>query len=75
MCTQTSGVTPWITRRSRCCAPRTSGTPVWVVRVGGDDRELRPWHCIYEGRRGRCGTPTIALHVRKPLSPVDDVST
>ena len=20
---------------------------VWVVRVGGEDGELRPWHCIY----------------------------
>jgi len=20
---------------------------VWVVRVGGVDGELRPWHCIY----------------------------
>ena len=25
---------------------------LWVVRVGGDDGELRPWHYIYEGRRG-----------------------
>jgi hypothetical protein len=37
---------------------------VWVVRVGGDDGELRPWHYIYEGRRGRWGTPTMALHIR-----------
>jgi len=21
--------------------------PVWDVRVGGDDGELRPWHYIY----------------------------
>ena len=21
--------------------------PVWAVRVGGDDGELRPWHYIY----------------------------
>ena len=26
--------------RNRC-------SPVWVVRVGGDDGELRPWHYIY----------------------------
>ena len=37
---------------------------MWVVRVGGDDGELRPWHYIYEGRRGRWGTPTMALHIR-----------
>ena len=45
-----------------------------VVRVGGDDGELRPWHYIYEGmnesngnpkgRRGIWGTPTLALHIR-----------
>ena len=35
---------------------------MWVVRLGGDDGELRPWHYIYEGRRGRRGTPTMALH-------------
>ena len=29
---------------------------VWVVRGGRDDWELRPWHFIYEGRRGRWGT-------------------
>ena len=22
------------------------GSAVWIVRVGGDDRELRPWHYI-----------------------------
>ena len=37
---------------------------VWVVRVGGDDGELRPWHYIYEVRRGRWGTLTMALHIR-----------
>ena len=41
-----------------CCAGGSSGDDlrgglVCVVRVGGDDGELRPWHCIYEGRRGR----------------------
>ena len=25
--------------------------PVWVVRVGGDDGELRLWHYIYEDGR------------------------
>jgi len=35
---------------------------LWVVKVGGDDGELRPWLYIYEGRRGRWGTPTMALH-------------
>ena len=40
------------------------------MRVGGDDGELRPWHFIYEGRRGRWGTPTMALHIRMlPSSP------
>ena len=40
------------------------------VRAGGDDGELRPWHFIYEGRRGRWGTPTMALHIRMlPSSP------
>ena len=34
------------------------------MRVGGDDGGLRPWHYIYEGRRGRWGTPTMALHIR-----------
>ena len=34
---------------------------LWVVRVGGDDGELRPWHSIYEGRKGRWGIPTMAL--------------
>jgi hypothetical protein len=37
---------------------------LWVVRVGGDDGELRPWHYIYEGRRGRWGIPNMALHMR-----------
>jgi len=36
---------------------------VWVVRVGGDDGELLPWHYIYEGRKVRWGTPTMALHI------------
>ena len=25
----------------------TFASRMWVVRVGGDDRELRPWHYIY----------------------------
>ena len=33
------------------------------MRVGGDEGELRPWHYIYEGKRGRVGTPTMALHI------------
>ena len=33
------------------------------MRVGGDDGELRPWHFIYEGRRGRWGTPIMALYI------------
>jgi len=40
------------------------GGRLWVVRVGGDDGELRPWHYIYEGRRGRWGTPTMTLPIR-----------
>ena len=35
------------------------------MRAGGDDGELRPEHYIQEGRRGRRGTPTMALHIRK----------
>ena len=26
--------------------PRKQRRVLWVVRVGGDDGELRPWHCI-----------------------------
>ena len=36
---------------------------LWVVRLGGDDGELRPWHYIYEGGRAQWGTPTMALHI------------
>ena len=36
--------------------PPRPAADLWVVRVGGDDGELRPWHYIYEGRRGRWGT-------------------
>ena len=36
---------------------------LWVVRVGGNDRELRPWHYMCEGRRGRWGTPTMCVSV------------
>ena len=36
---------------------------LWVVGVGGDDGELRPWHYIYEGRMGRWETPTMALNI------------
>ena len=43
------------------------------MRAGGDDGKLRPWHFVYEGRRGRWGTPTMALHIyegrRGPASP------
>ena len=42
------------------------------MRVGGDDGELLPWHYIYEGRRGRWGTPTMTLHIHiqhRPLLP------
>jgi hypothetical protein len=42
-----------------------AGKPqVWVVRIGGDDGELRPWHYVYEGRRERWGSLTMALHIR-----------
>ena len=41
-----------------------SGPSVWVVRVGGDDGEPRPFHYIYERRRGRWGTPTITRIIR-----------
>jgi len=47
-------------------APESGGLlagRLWVVRVRRDDGELRPWHYIYEGRRGRWGTPTMALHI------------
>ena len=52
---------------------------VWVVRVGGDDGELRPCHCMYDpvsnetvrymydshaGKRGPWGTPIVSLHIR-----------
>ena len=30
-----------------CNPPRTLDRGLWVVRVGGDDGELRPWHYIY----------------------------
>ena len=40
-----------------------NGAQMWVVRVGGDDGEFRPWNYIHEGRRRRLGTPTMALHV------------
>jgi len=33
---------------------------LWVVRVRGDDGELRPWHFLYEGRQGRC-KPKVVL--------------
>ena len=36
---------------------------LWVVRVGRNGRELRPWHHIYEGRRGECECERI---YRKP---------
>ena len=36
---------------------------MWVLRVGGGDGELRPWHYIYEGERGRWGSPTTVLHL------------
>ena len=34
------------------------------MRVGGDNGYLRPWHDIYEGRRGSWGSPTMVLHIR-----------
>jgi len=43
---------------------RLTPPPLWVLRVGGDEGELRPWHYIYEGRGGRWGPPTMALHIR-----------
>ena len=56
-----TGLAPWEFE-----APSSpSAPPVWVVRVG-DDGELRPWHYIYEGRRGQWVTPTMALHIRIP---------
>ena len=32
--------------RAMCWPPPT---PLWIVRVGGDDWELRPWHYVCEG--------------------------
>ena len=29
--------------------------PLWVVRAGGDDGELRPWHYIYVYGAVSCG--------------------
>ena len=43
---------------------RNSNHGTTYMRAGGDDGELRPWHYIYEGRRGRWGTATMALHKR-----------
>ena len=40
------------------------GHSTTYMRVGGDDGELRPWHYIYQGRRGRWKTPTTAPHIR-----------
>ena len=40
----------WSSRSSgetRGSSGRLKGTGVWVVRVGGDDGELRPWHYMY----------------------------
>ena len=34
---------------------------MWIVKVGGNDEELRPWHSIYEGSRGQRGTLIMAL--------------
>ena len=31
----------------------------------GDDGELRPWHYIHEGGKGRRGSPTMTLHIRR----------
>ena len=41
------------------------------MRVGGDDGELRPWHFLYEGRRGRWGTQSAgsALLILETHSP------
>ena len=37
-----AGSKPWYVSRCSLFARK-----LWVVRVEGDDRELRPWHCIY----------------------------
>jgi len=39
----------------RKAAVNLQAGPVWVVRVGGDDGELQPWHYTY--------TETPNLHV------------
>jgi len=44
-----------------------AGGWLWVVGVGGDDGELRPWNYIYEGRTGR--GPTVQVVVAPCQSP------
>ena len=39
------------------------GAVLCVVKVGGDDEELRPWHYVHEDRRGRWGTPTMYVYI------------
>ena len=41
---------------------------MWVVRVGGDDGELRLWHDICEGRRGRREVPNTCKVIPSWLS-------
>ena len=38
--------------RSSILEVRNEPPEVWVVRVGGDEEDLRLWHYTYEGRRG-----------------------
>ena len=49
----------------RCGSPSLPGGPdgVWVVRVGGDDGELRPWHYIYV-----CSMGCVMSLTRLPLA-------
>jgi hypothetical protein len=42
---------------------RSSDHGTSCIREGGDGGELRLWHIMYQSRRGRWGTPTMALHV------------
>ena len=40
------------------------------MRVEGDDGELRPWHYMYEGRRGRWGTCALGVARHRSLHKV-----
>ena len=57
-CREPIEVTPWSAAARRWVGvdmavrnagvfPAASPSRLWVVRVGGDDGELRPWHYIY----------------------------